>query len=296
MKSFSILMLIMSFFISTNSIAVVYGNTDDRHEVYETSSAVQVLSKSVAIRILKTYMDYKGNMNGVFKVGGVELGKEHCSSVRFAEQILGGPHVCTGFLVKDDLLVTAGHCYRDIVADCNDYAWVFDYALKGAGDRTYVNVLGQNIYTCKKVVRQRFEEFGAVDYTVVQLDRKVTDRLPLGIDLTSTLEKGLPVFTIGYPSGLPAKVAGNSTIIENPDQKKFITDTDAFQGNSGSPVFDEKTGKVIGIVSGGQNDYVRNGSCKVVKICRIEDKCVMSSMSRISNILTDSVLKGILYP
>ena len=296
MKSISILMLIMSFFVSAISSAVVYGDTDDRHEVYESSSDTQILSKSVAIRILKTYMNYKENMNGVFIVNGPELGKEHCSSVRFSEQVLGGPHVCTGFLVKDDLLVTAGHCYRDMVADCNDYAWVFDYALKGAGDRTYVNVLGQNIYTCKKVVRQRFEEFGAVDYTVIQLDRKVTDRLPIELDLNSPLKKGLPIFTIGYPSGLPAKVADNSTIIEEPNLQKFITDTDAFQGNSGSPVFDAKTGKVIGIVSGGQNDYVRNGSCKVVKICRPEDKCIMSSMSRISNILTDSVLKGLLYP
>lgn len=296
MREFSILMLIMSFFISATSAAVVYGDTDDRHEVYESSPATQLLSKPVAVRILKTYMNYNGDMNGVFKVNGPELGKEHCSNVRFSEQVLGGPHVCTGFLVKDDLVMTAGHCYRDMVADCNDYVWVFDYALKGSGDRTYVNVLGRNIYTCKKVVRQRFEEFGAVDYTVIRLDRKVTDRLPIEMDLKLSLEKGLPVFTIGYPSGLPAKVADNSTIIEEPNLQKFITDTDAFQGNSGSPVFNAKTGRVIGIVSGGQNDYIRNGSCKVVKICRSEDKCVMSSMSRISNILTDSVLKGLLYP
>jgi hypothetical protein len=275
------------------SHAGVYGDTDDRHEVFEMPSQIQEFAKAVPARILKSYLNFGGDINSSYSVNGPLLGREHCSTIRFADQILAGPHVCTGFLVKDDMVMTAGHCFRDPESDCRDYAWVFDYALKGAGDRTYVNVLGRNIYSCKKVISRRLEGFGAVDYTLIQLDRKVTDRQPLSLELVREPQKGQSVFVIGYPSGLPQKIADNSTILAPPEPQQFVTDTDAFQGNSGSPVFDFTTGKVIGIVSGGQNDYTRVGSCKDLKICRAEDNCIPSKMSRISNILLDPVLKDL---
>ena len=274
--------------------ATVYGDSDDRHEVFQAPQDTQILAQSVPARILKTYLNYTGDINTTYTVAGPELRSGHCSSIRFAEQILGGPHVCTGFLIKEDILVTAGHCFRDPENDCKDYAWVFDYALKGAGDRSYTSVSGKNIYSCKRVVSRKYEGFGAIDYTVIQLDRPVVGRVPLKMDLGKVLAKNLPVFIIGYPSGLPQKVADNSTIISDPGPQNFETDTDAFQGNSGSPVFDGTTGYVIGIVSSGQNDYFNNGTCKDVRVCRDGDKCIMSKMSNVKNMIGDPNLAGIL--
>jgi len=61
-------------------------------------------------------------------------------------------------------------------------------------------------------------------------------------------EKSPPVFTIGHPFGLPAKLADNARAATDGDSSDyFTTSLDVFDGNSGSPVFhnDEIVGVVI---------------------------------------------------
>jgi len=59
---------------------------------------------------------------------------------------------------------------------------------------------------------------------------------------------GTEVYMIGHPSGLPQKVAVNASVRSLEGAAYFYTSLDAFQGNSGSPVFDRNTGEVIGIL------------------------------------------------
>ena len=49
-----------------------------------------------------------------------------CNDEKFSDQ----PHLshCSGFLVGKDILVTAGHCVSNRMANaCEDFYWVFDY-------------------------------------------------------------------------------------------------------------------------------------------------------------------------
>jgi len=56
---------------------------------------------------------------------------------------------------------------------------------------------------------------------------------------------------IGYPLGTPMKLAKNARVIfNNEEAQSFITNLDAFEGNSGSPVFNEKN-EVSGILVNG---------------------------------------------
>ena len=94
------------------------------------------------------------------------------------------------------------------------------------------------------------------DYALIKLDRKVTGRNPLPIERTFKLNEGDKIFTIGHPSGLPVKIAGGAKIRDNSPENFYLTDLDTFGGNSGSAVFSQKTGRIIGILVRGGADFV----------------------------------------
>ncbi len=92
---------------------------------------------------------------------------------------------------------------------------------------------------------------------------------------------------LGHPNGLPLKVADSASVLRNDEPRSFDTDLDAFQGNSGSPVFDAASRKVIGIVSHGHADNVREGSCKVPRVCKPGDGCYLDTASGTWNMKAD---------
>ena len=203
---------------------------------------------------------------------------------------------CTGFLVGDDLMVTAGHCVKDHdpalskIKDhpaacqqnpeindmgefCENIRVVFGFR-KDLGGVIPRSAPAQNVYKCAKVVSHSLGS--GPDYTVIRLDRKVAGRLPLAINRGN---KGLsgktPLFVIGHPSGLPLKIAGDAAVIsvdtdvyvnDNFGVSRkwadkgyaFLTNLDTFHGNSGSPVFNLNTLLVEGILVSGDQDYEPN--------------------------------------
>lgn len=270
-----------AFNVGTLKPYAVYGE-DNRTEPFSVGAKELELSKSIAGRISIDHLVQNG---GNFKVTRKTLGEEKCSKNRFAEQTLGP--TCSGFLVRPNILVTAGHCMTK-PENCTQNVWVFDYLLKNAGDKSYQIVSPQKIYKCKQVLARRYNDFGNIDYAIVELDRAVTDRNFLEMDFSpNSPSMETPTFAVGHPSGLPLKVTLAGRVLKNDHPYAFDTDLDIFQGNSGSPVFDQNTGKVIGITSHGHEDYTRdknNPSCKTPKICMPEDNCYPSTASRVLNL------------
>jgi hypothetical protein len=63
--------------------------------------------------------------------------------------------------------------------------------------------------------------------------------------------------SIGYPSGLPVKVAPNGTVRSvSAANGYFVTDLDTFAGSSGGPVINNETYKIEGILVRGGVDYI----------------------------------------
>ncbi|MGZ3771580.1 MAG: trypsin-like serine peptidase [Bdellovibrio sp.] len=285
---------ILSSLFSINSAAVinasglkllaVYGE-DDRTEPFNVGAKEYELSKSIAGRIS---IDHLVSNGGAFKVTRKTLGEEKCSKNRFAEQTLGP--TCSGFLVRPNILVTAAHCMTT-AESCTQNVWVFDYALKTAGDKSYTNVSSEKVYKCKQIISRRYSDFGNIDYAIVELDRPVKDRNFLEMDFSpNSPSMETPTFAVGHPSGLPLKVTLDGRVLRNNNPYSFDTDLDIFQGNSGSPVFDQNTGKVIGITSHGHEDYTRDKNdptCKIPKICTPADNCYPSTASRVLNLEND---------
>jgi hypothetical protein len=74
---------------------------------------------------------------------------------------------------------------------------------------------------------------------------------------------------LGHPVGLSQKVASNGFIIENENPVFFKTNLDSFSGNSGSPIFNKKTGLVEGILVRGEGDFITDevNDCERLHFC-----------------------------
>ncbi len=78
--------------------------------------------------------------------------------------------------------------------------------------------------------------------------------------ISSTITVETPVYSVGYGLGLSIKHNFDGTIgfIGN---EGIYANLDLFSGNSGSPVFDSRTNELIGILSGGAEDWDCSEKC-----------------------------------
>lgn len=239
---------------------VIYGD-DDRIDVPDsTNEMLNKLAASTAAMIKGSDIGADGSLPAETLGESFNL----CPGEKFAEQI--NPAVCSGFLVRSDVLVTAGHCIRT-EADCENYKWAF-------GFYNGVDKLDpSNVYSCSKilktVVNSKTSGNGA-DFAVIKLDRKVSGRKPLAFRQSGQASKGAPLVVIGHPSGLPTKIAGGANV-RSLESGYFVANLDTFGGNSGSAVFNASSGEVEGILVRGELDYVSD----VVdgKVCKRVNKC-----------------------
>jgi V8-like Glu-specific endopeptidase len=254
---------------------VIYGK-DNRKDVYETLNVVhKKLSRSSA-GMIHIGMFTKGEKPKTFDLkytDSLERSQNICASEKFSQQPTA-PN-CSGFLVSEDTLVTAGHCYegREDTPEniCKKFAWVFGYEMTSATSDPTKGIALENIYLCKQVVKVELN--ATMDYAIIKLDRKVVGREPLKFRTSGKISSPTPLLVIGHPTGLPTKIADGGKITKNSEETRFSTTLDTFHGNSGSAVFDAKTGQVEGILIMGKNDYLPSiasnpKSCLVVNTCK----------------------------
>lgn len=261
---------------------VVYGD-DDRLDLFETSDALHLeLAKSTAAMI--SHSKLTKNNNGTTTISGSTLASRGiCKDAKFAKQITSAN--CSGFLVGEDLLVTAGHCIRT-ASDCRASAWVFDFAVQTRGDLDgSKTVPTSSVYKCSSIVERSLDRGTMDDFALIKLERVVTDRDPLAYRTEGKIQTGTEIVVIGHPTGLPTKVAAGANVRGNSEDKYFVANLDTFGGNSGSAVFDSKTGVIEGILVRGETDYVYDsrGKCRVPKVCT-NSGCRGEDVTRITNI------------
>lgn len=285
-------MMMFAFVIALESNAstkVVYGE-DNRRDVYETSNPLFLkLAASTSAMVHKSQIYSEGAGFSLNFSRTLETGANICPNEKFAQQPVGS--MCSGFLVGPDTLVTAGHCFdlrqmgiptaQDV---CNSFSWVFNYSVNSSSRNPTKNFATQDIYHCKKVIRTALS--GTLDYTVIQLDRKVTGREPLKFRTNGKVSGTSRLVVIGHPTGLPTKISDGGKVLINNHPTQFVTNLDTFQGNSGSAVFDASTGLIEGILIQGKTDYTpsiasNEKSCQIVNICNDDGlNCIDDPMNR----------------
>ena len=272
------LIILISGVSSWATDKVVYGD-DNRQDLYEVQNPLfKTLARSTAAMIENGKLHYKGDIVKLYAQTLREYGV--CAGERFTEQLTAAN--CSGFLVAEDILVTAGHCIKEY-SDCGNYSWVFDFAENG--EKSEIRELSANsIYRCVEVIKQELNTFSKNDYAIIKLDRKVTDREPLKFRTQGTIEVGTPLVVIGHPTGLPTKVADGAQVRTVKDIY-FVSNLDTFGGNSGSAVFNAETGEVEGILVRGERDYKYNNihSCYTPNYCT-NDGCRGEDSTLITNL------------
>lgn len=245
---------------------LIYG-TDNRMEIddYDDDRFIEK-AKSVAIRVTKKRLttDRFDENRILFPNIMLENTTSICKSERFTEQVSLGN--CSGFLVGPHTLMTAGHCMRNVL-DCSKYQWVFGFK-EGVTELTK-----SQVYSCKSITTQRYvySKKEVSDYAVIELDRDVDGYVPLKMRKFGRVLINTPLIVIGHPMGLPMKATDGGVVSRMNDQERenkwqsfklrshyFTANLDAYSGNSGSPVFNQKNGQVEGILIQGAEDLIYN--------------------------------------
>ncbi|MBN8540871.1 MAG: trypsin-like peptidase domain-containing protein [Deltaproteobacteria bacterium] len=242
---------------------VIYG-ADNRLEVFEELDASRRdLARSVVA--IMSVNSLRATGPTINQITGSKYGESNnlCKTEKFYDQL--APAYCSGFLVADNIIATAGHCVQD--ADfCKDARFVFDFSIDSKG-RDPHTVKIDDTYGCKKVLHEEMDGNGA-DFALVELDRPVVGRTPVRF-ANAAPKVGDSVVVIGHPVGLPAKIAGGAKVRRN-STGFFVANLDTYGGNSGSAVFNVTTNEVAGVLVRGETDFIKRGSCNVSYQCKDE--------------------------
>ncbi|QSQ22182.1 trypsin-like peptidase domain-containing protein [Pyxidicoccus parkwayensis] len=249
---------------------VVYG-TDNRTDVYAHADAtLRARAQQSTVALMNT-SDYTVNATtGVvtFNASTLQSAYNLCSTERFLSDLT--PAFCSGTLIDDDLVLTAGHCVTS-ASSCTSTRLVFNfYRTSATGMQT---VTSADIFSCTSIVaRQQATVNGRnLDFAILKLDRAATPRFtPAPIRAgNNALAAGTNVTVIGSGSGIPFKIDSGGSVRDAraTTLDYFVASTDTFGGNSGSGVYENSGYTVAGILVRGETDYVANGSCNIVNKC-----------------------------
>lgn len=280
-------LLLIALTVSASVMAndkVIYGE-DNRLDVFESTNDMhKTLARSTAAMITGSSLRSAGDLTHVS--GPSMQSRGMCSTERFSQQATAA--MCSGFLVGDKYLVTAGHCITS-EADCRSNKWVFDYKVDSA-DQLNVSVPTTSVYSCKRIISRSLDQSTQDDYALIELDRTVTDRAPLSFRKEGKISQGEEILVIGHPTGLPTKITDGANV-RSLRGKYFVANLDTYGGNSGSAVFNARTGVVEGILVRGENDYNYDSSrgCRVSNLCpdngcRGEDVTFITNIKELQNI------------
>lgn len=244
----------------------VYGQ-DDRKEWYDAAvpDEIRQLSRGVAAMVDPGSLRRTSERGWALDAPSLLDAAMVCPTEPFAHQPSAA--VCSAFLIGPQHLATAAHCVEGI--SCSDLTFVFDYRQdEGLGGASPLRFDDDLVFGCSSI--QVSKDSMDLDLAVVRLDRPTKDRPILEVGSVADVALGRPLVLIGYPTGLPQKIAvGGSVLAVSGPLHELRADVDAFAGNSGSPVLDLHTRKVLGVLTMGETDYdyVPDRGCFVRHVC-----------------------------
>lgn len=238
------------------SEGVIYSRDSRAESSYVQNLSVQRLSQlSVALIGPSSLKALDSTMSEVIG-DSLQEAKNLCSSEKFIEQRTAA--FCSGILIDSRRVLTAGHCVFT-AQECENTKIVlgYDYRL---GNAMNYKIPQKNIFNCRRVISAEkmeglpTEAQQGFDFSIIELDRDAPLPFKATLNIEDNLQRGDALFTLGYPLGLPKKYADGKVTQNRPGGLYFYADIDAYGGNSGSPVFNARTGALEGILISGEED------------------------------------------
>jgi hypothetical protein len=246
---------------------LIYG-PDDRMDVCEVADPGLLDAADSTVALVDTSI-LNDNGDGTYSLPSTPTLRDYiewltrpyyyppCPGERFVNQPI--PAFCSGALVAPDLVVTAGHCIVN-ATDCAATAFVFGFDMEGTPPSCgpVLTFPTADVYFCNAIV-ERVQVNGGPDWGVIRLDRPVTGHVPLPVRRAGKVADAQPLVMIGHPVGLPTKIADGATtwVRDNTPPGHFLTNVDAYGGNSGSAVINATTGfpMIEGLLVWGNPDW-----------------------------------------
>jgi hypothetical protein len=241
---------------------VVYG-VDNRKDLFQiTNAKIRKTADAVVALVEKADLTADGRGGWNLKTTSYKRDYKLCSSEAFSSQPLGC--FCSGFLVRPDVVATAGHCVKN-KADLARMRFVFGFRMKNATSARE-NFAEDDVYEGVGLIGRKMTE-DQTDWALVRLSRPVLGRSPVAFRTAGKIAATQRLFVIGHPCGLPLKFADGARVRDNSPKPFFVANLDTYGGNSGSPVFNAQNHQVEGILVRGENDFVTSGSCYISLVC-----------------------------
>ena len=233
-------------------------NSVERHELEISDPRYEFARASAAlIKTDKISLTPQG-----WALQGQTLGEKRrlCDDEAFREQ----PAVasCSGTLIGEDLVLTAGHCLTKFTGTaesvpavqeaCDATKVAFDFAYETEGSRL-VSLPEEKVYQCTRVLERELHFLlngDLIDYGIIKLDRPVTDRAPMKLRDGAPMESGADVTIAGHPEGIPQKIS-DSKVADSLECTRLGHNAGTSVISSGSGIFDPVTNAVAGIHSQG---------------------------------------------
>jgi hypothetical protein len=233
--------------------------SDDLTDGYEiTDEQINQNADCTAAICMKDSLIDANNEFSTLKVKNYGETFNLCDIEPFSHQPLAAGIMFTGFLVKDDVIATAGHEVNE--RNVTNLRILFGYKMVDSTTpmTTFAN---DNIYQGTKIIRRVHHPGGnGPDWALVKLDRKVVGQTVARFS-TTEISCDQAIYVIGHPLGLPMKYAAGA-YVGDVDKTSFMANLNIYSGNSGAPVFGLHTHEVIGIVVKGEKRDLRwTGNC-----------------------------------
>mgnify|MGYP003670146702 CR=1 FL=1 len=245
-------------------------NTEDSWEIYIATAANSVGMVVDIAKLQKINNNYyRLNTNIDLKTA-----LNVCDNTAFSSQPVVG--VGTAFPIEKNIFITAAHVFEK---EPSKYAIVFGFKMANKNNAIDNIIPSTGVYFVERVLKSSKD----IDIVSFKVNREFSG-VPLQTETGDTYKINDQVYMLGYPLGLPQKLTINAEIEENTHPQFFLTSLDSFSGNSGSPVFNYRTNKVIGVMVSGGVDFKFNGNCYEEAICT-PPYCVGEKIIRLDEFL-----------
>lgn len=235
---------------------------DDRKDWYEIKDeGIKKDAGCAAVIFMNNGVNDEGNRYSILKTKNYGKLFNLCECERFRDQSVAAVPFFTGFLVKEDVIATAGHCVHE--RKVASLRIIFGYKMI-APFTPVTEVPKENVYKAVKIIDRVYKRTeDGQDWALLKLDRKVKDQEVATLS-RQEISINQSIHVIGHPVGLPLKYAAGTILKSRTGKAYFTADLNIYSGNSGSPVFNSDTHEVIGMVVRGYDQNFRlAGNCWV---------------------------------